>query len=237
MCTVTWWRGQEGAFSIFFNRDERRTRPASNLVETGTTANGIEFLSPRDPQAGGTWLLANAHGLVVGVVNHYEAEGVAAAGRISRGQLPLRMASCGSVDAVSSTLSGLDCGDFAPFVLVCWDGSTESSWTWSGTRLEQGKPKQPLSTSSFRTAEVLAWRRELYSRVAAGGGPDELARYHDDVSHPDSAFNVRMSRSDARTESFCRVDVSARRVLFFHRRESADPFASPEVRELIANRS
>lgn len=237
MCTVTWWRGQQGAFSIFFNRDESRTRPPSNLVEINTTAEGLEFLAPRDPQAGGTWLMANVRGLVVGVLNHYEAEGVAAPGRISRGQLPLRMVDCQSIDSVAAVMRDINCRDFAPFVLVCWDEFGESSWTWEGTSLERTAPKQPLSTSSFRTAEVIAWRRDVYARIVPNSGLDELARYHDDVSNPDSAFNVRMRRPDARTESFCRVDVTPGSVSFFHRRDSADPFASPDVRELFANRS
>lgn len=236
MCTVTWWRGEEGALSIFFNRDERRSRPASSLVDYGKTAGGMEYLAPRDPEAGGTWLLANAHGLVAGVLNHYEAESDSAQPRCSRGQLPLRMADCRSTGEVASIMRTIECGDFAPFILVCWGRDGESSWVWNGASLEQTPPQQPLTTSSYRTPEVLAWRRELYARLVAGGGPDELAPYHDDTSNADTAFNVRMSRSDARTESLCRVDVSPERVRFLHRRLSIIRDARPDVRELIVER-
>jgi hypothetical protein len=237
MCTVTWWRGEQGAFSILFNRDERRTRPVSELVDRRVGNDGAEFIAPRDPVAGGTWLMANPHGLVVGVLNHYDAETIDAPPARSRGLLPHFMAGSPSVAAVNSVLGEINCHDFAPFILISWDGKSEASWTWNGVSLERAVPQQPLTTSSHLPVEVLPWRREVYARIVTSGSVEELERFQGDTSNADTAYNVRMSRSDARTESFCRVDVGLDRIRFLHRRVPLNEVAPSDARELIIGRS
>lgn len=236
MCTVTWWRGEQGAFSIFFNRDERRSRPQSELVDQRSTEQGVDFVAPLDPVAGGTWLLANVHGLVVGVLNNYDAEPGDASPARSRGHLPLLLAGCRSVDEVEFELRDIKHRDFAPFILISWDEKVEKSWSWNGDLLNQSDSQQPLTTSSHRPSAVLPWRRELYARTVASGGLQELERFHNDRSNTDTAFNVRMSRGDARTESFCRIDVGSDRIRFLHRRVSSDDLAPPDAREWIITR-
>lgn len=71
---------------MFFNRDEKKTRqratpPALQVL------NGVRFLSPRDGDAGGTWLLANEHGVTLALLNLWGAAFEPRPARPSRGRL------------------------------------------------------------------------------------------------------------------------------------------------------
>lgn len=224
MCTVSWRYGEDGVYGVFFNRDESRTRAASEPVTERTGAQGTPFLAARDPVAGGTWLMVNAAGIAVGVLNNYAA----GTGRLgtslrSRGELPLAFADCRDRAAVDATVHELPPGEFAPFLLLAWDASTVTGWSWDGDVFDvMDQLAVPVTTSSHRTDEVCAWRRRRYAELVRTGTPEELMLYQDDVAHPDPAFNVRMRRSDARTESVCRIDVTRDRVVFHHRREDPE---------------
>ena len=247
MCTVTWWRDSgAGSFGVWFNRDERRTRPASEPVRRQTAGpEDTPFLAPRDPAAGGTWLLANAHGLVVGVLNFYAAErdgvGTDAGGATpprSRGTLPLHHAAARSVAEVQHVMESLSCGDYAPFLLLAWDTSGEARWSWDGVRIScEPSPAPPVTTSSFRSQEICAWRCARYAEMVARPTAATLSTYQDDAVHAESAFNVRMRRPDAQTESVCRVTVTPREVHFWHRRESPDALTALDETELRIDRA
>ena len=74
MCTLTWWRGGNGAFEVYFNRDEKKTR--SVAVPPGVhEVRGVRFLAPVDPDGRGTWIVANEQGLVVCLLNRWQEEG------------------------------------------------------------------------------------------------------------------------------------------------------------------
>lgn len=240
MCTVTWWHDASAqTLEVWFNRDERRTRPASELVQPQQSEDGTQFLAPRDPAGGGTWLLANAHGLVAGVLNHYAAaplsDGTPPAR--SRGMLPLHMATCRDMEDVAKHWRTLELAAFAPFIFVAWARDVTRCWSWDGSSLQtEGATNPPLTTSSHRTREICAWRRDRYHAIVPALTSAALAGYHDDISHPDSAFNIRMRRADARTESVCAVVVTPHEIRFRHRREAADRLAARDERELVLPR-
>jgi len=246
MCTVTWWRSGADDYGVCFNRDELRTRPASRSVAISLTDEGTRFLCGRDMAAGGTWLLANEHGFIAAVLNHYAAAGLRPPGRRTRGGIPIALAGCRTIDEGASSVGSLTCGDFAPFVLVLWDASGQTSWVWDGETLEpRVNIEPPITTSSYRTAEVCAWRRQRFDalmsstlrngrRMRAGElftAAERLMCYHHDTEHGDGAFNVRMRRPDARTESICEVVVNAREVRYRHQRESPDALEALDERE------
>lgn len=230
MCTAMWWRGDDGSFAVFFNRDESRLRPRSLPVRAAVSPEGVRFLAPRDPAGGGTWLMANERGVVVGVLNHYAAQARCPPGRRSRGELPVRAAGAADAAGAGAVLEGGRLADFAPFLFVAWDAVSARAWVWDGAELgaiEALVP--PLTTSSYRTAEVLAWRRARFrERVpdpAAPGAREAMAACQLDAAHPDGAFNIRMDRADARTESVCRISVGGGRVVYEHGRRADDTVA------------
>jgi hypothetical protein len=249
MCTVTWWRTGEGVYGVLFNRDEQRARPRSLPVAAFSDPGGTDFVCARDGAAGGTWLMGNAHGVCVGVLNHYEAAGVLPPGERSRGELPLLFAAARSVDDVEDRLPRLSPERYAPFVLVAWDGLKERCWQWDGRAFARRAPTSAiLTTSSVRSSEVVAWRERRYAESAAEGGteragaagveaPEWLERFHTDTAHADGAFNVLMARGDARTESVCCIVVDSASVRYRHSRRPADPALADETFEAMVARS
>lgn len=238
MCTVSWWYGEDGAYSVFFNRDERRTRTRSEPVAPRTTETGMPFLAPRDPVGGGTWLVVNAAGVSVGVLNNYAAQTERLGKPVrSRGELPLTFVGARSGASVAATLDRLSPADFAPFFLLIWDELFVVGWSWDGVALAPMNPiTAPVTTSSFRTEEVCGWRRRRYAEVVRGGTPEELVSYQDDAAHSDPAFNVRMRRPDACTESVCRIDVTRTEVRFRHRREDPEALRARDEHACRLNR-
>ena len=116
MCTLT-WRDQDG-LEVFFNRDELKTRSRAEPPRTHVSPNGTRFLAPIDPDAGGTWMLANEHGVVICLLNRWhEEEGQSF--QKSRGLIVTELADCKSPAALEETLSN-KCGGAKPFDLSCF---------------------------------------------------------------------------------------------------------------------
>ena len=67
MCTLT-WRTAGGGYEVFFNRDERRTRPPARPPAVHRAA-GVSYVSPIDAEAGGTWLAVNELGTTLALEN------------------------------------------------------------------------------------------------------------------------------------------------------------------------
>ena len=118
---------------MWFNRDEKKTRPIADPPSLRELM-GVRFLSPRDPQGGGTWMLANEHGLVVCLLNRWELGGKTNSGvRKSRGQLVWSLAVAESLTALSGLLDDLE--NYPPFILVGLSAEGEVAWDWDGERL------------------------------------------------------------------------------------------------------
>jgi hypothetical protein len=120
--------GADGVF-IGANRDE--------MVERAWDAPG-EFwpgvIAGRDRLAGGTWLGMNRHGVVAAVLNRTGTLGPAA-GKRSRGELPVMALAADSAEAAAGVLAGLDARVYRPFNLVVADAS--GAWLLRG--LGEGK--------------------------------------------------------------------------------------------------
>ncbi|MDD2795340.1 NRDE family protein [Acidocella sp.] len=111
MCSIILRIGAQGVF-IGANRDE--------MVERAWEPPG-EFwpgvIAGRDRLAGGTWLGMNRHGVAAAVLNRTGTLGPAA-GKRSRGELPLLALRESSAEAAARVLAGLDAGAYRPFNLV-----------------------------------------------------------------------------------------------------------------------
>lgn len=217
MCTVTWLR-KPGAFTLFFNRDEQRTRAPAEPPSV-RRHRGTALLAPRDPQAGGTWLAVNEHALIVAMLNYYERESTPAGANLpraarSRGQLALDAAAEDSPQAVVAMLDAEPLDAVRPFHLLAFDGRSGRAMraTWDGATIAKRTLEdrdRPVTTSSFQTARVLARRREAFASRAAEGGLDanDLEAYHFSRDVEGDPFSVFMTRLDAMTVSVTRVTV------------------------------
>jgi len=231
MCTLSWKPTAEG-YLLYFNRDEQRTRPVA-LPPALHRHNGIDFLAPTDPAHDGTWLLANAHGLSIGLLNHYPATPVQAAGaHASRGLLPLACADCGSAAEAVGRCTGLPLAGYPPFHFVAIDARAAAVLTWDGRTPHVGwldPAGAMLTTSSFRSDAVARARHESFVRLAgtlADATPAQLDAFHRHRGD-DPAAGVRMARPDACTHSISRIAVSRERVAFRYEPQPELPPAGP----------
>jgi hypothetical protein len=100
------------------NRDEMLARPWQPPAAHWPDHPGI--IGGLDTLAGGTWLAVNAHRMVAGVLNRTGSLGPAA-GKRSRGDLPLMALAHDSATAAATTAATWNGGDWRSFNLVIAD--------------------------------------------------------------------------------------------------------------------
>lgn len=214
MCTLSWLTEAEG-YGLWFNRDELNTRALELPPEERRTADGVTWLAPTDPDSGGTWLMANAHGVTCALLNRYPVDMVAVPPtegreRPSRGRLVPLTAGVRSAFQAIETIRGERLADTPGFHVVAMDSSGEiHELRWDGVagHLASGNEVvPPIASSSVRAKEVAAARRSTFPPEPSVASLDAYHHAHDPA---DGALSVNMCRSDASTRSICRVRVSA----------------------------
>lgn len=212
MCTVTWLE-TDGGYHLFSSRDELRSRGPARPPRLHERA-GVRFLAPIDSDGGGTWIAVNEQGVGLTLLNDYAAD---QGGGVfeSRGRLVTLLAAAGSAAEVGAALAGLDLGRYRPFRLVVLaPGERGVVRHWDGRREAEEAPGEPplLTSSSVDPAGADAARRDLLGRM---GPPDaeRLAVFHRSHEPERGPLSPCMHRSDARTVSFTRLDVTAKRAV------------------------
>ena len=202
MCTLTWRRDKAAGLEVYFNRDELKTRPVADPPRL-RRRNGSDFLSPRDPVGGGTWMLANEHGIIVCLLNRWDraAQSAGPAGsRRSRGRLVLSMAGVTRLCEIEDFLRDLK--SFPAFILVGFSQERERCWEWDGSGLTERMPLMPLTSSSYEFEDVRAFREADFATGVRG------LDYHAAAGRKSNAYTVRMCRPDAQTWSRSLVRLS-----------------------------
>ena len=237
MCTLTWWRESADRIEVFFNRDEKKTR--SRAVEPRQfEVNGVHYLSPRDPDAGGTWMVANAKGVVVCLLNRWHEEHEVVGPVRSRGVLVEGMAGLENVPAVEEQLRSEDLTQVRPFTLVAFDPVGQRGFSWNGKSLAPVELSMPMCSSSFHFDQVVLSRSNRFAELIGNSscGGKDLENYHADVGDGASAYSVRMCRPDAQTMSRSRVRVSPEQVRWDYWEEHPDFEALPEAHRIELDR-
>ena len=233
MCTLSWKPTAEG-YLLYFNRDEQRTRPHA-LPPAAHRHNGVDFIAPIDAAHGGTWLLVNAHGLSIGLLNHYPATPMSPTkGCASRGLLPLACADCASAAEAVGRCAGLPLTDYPPFHFVAIDRRVAAMLTWDGhaPQIDWLDPAGAmLTTSSFQPDLIVRARRTVFTLQVgdmADATPAQLEAFHRHRGN-DPAASVRMARIDACTHSISRIVVSRERARFSNEPQPELPPAGPGI--------
>jgi hypothetical protein len=122
MCTVVVLirPGHTWPLLLAANRDEMLARPWD--PPAAHWASQPRVVAGRDRSAGGTWMGLNHHGLVAAVLNRQGSLGPAA-GKRSRGELPLLALEQRSADEAAAALAMLDASAWRSFNLVLADRS------------------------------------------------------------------------------------------------------------------
>lgn len=211
MCTLSWIRHDQG-FAVFFNRDERRTRP-EGLPPEEQSRDGVRFVAPVDPEGGGSWAAVNERRVALCILNQYQVARGPVAGQVSRGQLLLGLAHAGSQAEVWQAVRTAGLMQYAPFRLAVFEpGLPALMLGWDGTGLTdriEGQSGLLATSSSLVPLEADASRRMRFEAALNRGMVDEDAfdRLHRSHLPAKGALSICMHRSDAVTVSFTRIVV------------------------------
>jgi len=120
MCTVVLLLRPGHAYPVMLaaNRDERIDRAWDSPAAFWPDRPGV--LAGRDRTAGGTWMGMNSHGVLATVLNRQGTLGPAA-GKRSRGELPLIALEHPTAPAAIAVVTALDAGEWRGFNMVIAD--------------------------------------------------------------------------------------------------------------------
>lgn len=214
---MTWFVKDDG-YELFFNRDERISRSRADLP-TSQSLKGVQYLSPTDSDAGGTWIAANQYGVTVCLLNHYQFEQIETyKSWISRGEIVREFAVTDNLADAEAAFNALDLDDYRAFRMFIIDRHGENLLcVWDGhlARVEQNVTT-PKSSSSVDAKRVKAMRRSLFEdmNLVDSKNRDDYINYHASHMPSRSKESVCMHRADANTVSFSHVSVSTQSVSF-----------------------
>ena len=173
MCTSSWFFHPNG-YSLFFNRDEKRTRAIAQPPKVIRTDNGMAIM-PTDPDGGGTWLGVNSSGWTYALLNYYQGQ-IPSGTLTSRGTIVKQALNCDTNDQVAYLFNKLPMSRFAPFSFLCiapthtaaqhkpaeqQEGSdTILLWRWTGTMLYRLPVKGIITSSSVHFEQACATRMQ-----------------------------------------------------------------------------
>ena len=213
MCTLSWLPAGAG-YHVFYNRDERRSRARGEAPRAGM-ARGVQFLAPRDPESGGTWIVVNALGITVCLLNRYQDAVTAEPGPRSRGSLVMGLADLAAVEDLPGRVAADRLPDYAPFTTVAFDGVHACLAAWNGSELTMRRHDRPglvETSTAVDGAAVHATRRRLFDSERLS--VERLTALHRSHLPRKGSASVCMHRDDAGTVSFSHIAVSPEDVRF-----------------------
>lgn len=218
MCTMTWFVKEEGGYELFFNRDERVSRRRAELPSVHEFS-GVQYLSPIDADAGGTWIASNQYGITVCLLNHYQFEQIETyKAWTSRGEIVKKFASTLDLSNAEELFNSMGLDDYRAFrmfiiapngdnLLCVWDGHS--------ARVEQNV-SSPKSSSSVDAKHVKSLRKQLFADMGLthSQNVDDYLKYHSSHQPSRSKESVCMHREDANTVSLSHVSVTHNSISF-----------------------
>lgn len=220
MCTVSviplpaTGHGGAPGFRMVSSRDESRKRGPALPPEPSLRNDAIPAIWPVDSDGGGTWISANAAGVVLTILNVYRPEIVSPEGRlwVSRGLIIPTLASSPSAADAAARIPRLDLARFHPFRLIAIDRESLIECRWDGGVVDVVEgPIAPACFSSHgwgdRNARhrLLLFRRWFSERAYT---PDEQDAFHRHRWPSRPEISVRMSREESRTVSITTISVA-----------------------------
>lgn len=202
MCTVTFLPKGPQSYILTSNRDETPKRAA--LHPAGYSVFGRQLYFPKEPLAGGTWIVTDKRHFTLCILNGaFEVHKRTPPYRLSRGQMILEFFRYGSV---STFLEEYDFTGIEPFTLVLVDSTastdlTELVWDGVAAHIQKLDVDQPhiWSSATLYPKEIAnqrkAWFRSwLEERTRFD--QSEIINFHKYGGRGDLWNNFVMKRGD-----------------------------------------
>ena len=216
MCTLTIDRRSERVL-VTMNRDERWTRaPETPPGLHPAKGGGRAWIAPADGERGGTWIGANDAGVVACLLNAYAPGDLDLVGRPdipSRGEIVPAVLEHDWHGAMRYVEHDLHPEHYPSFVLVILgaQASRVIRWTLAGEVEHEAVPDgwSLITSSWWRGADVVAWRRRRFEAWLAEGAPLEgpLPAFNLLDAPDEREHSPFMTRSYAGTRSVTQVQV------------------------------
>ena len=219
MCTLTIYSGKKRCV-VTMNRDELRTRKEAGVLYS-RSSNNARLFYPVDLNSGGTWFGANNMGVILCLLNRYQAPETV--NPKSRGTIIPEALEQGGVAAVSAWLERLEFSRYNPFdlFLVAKKKIIHFSWDSSVYQVEEIEAKHwfIFTSSSLLTEEVTAfrqnifkaWTRELGKKLSHA---DEIIRgFHLIQIDGLESHSVLMEREKSHTRSVVQADLMGKELI------------------------
>lgn len=256
MCTLTWLFNNESnsqlnsgsnnkpqGYTLFFNRDELRTRKRALPPSRHQTKSGVSFLAPIDTDAGGTWLAVNQYGLTICLLNNYMAKDPAGCEFQSRGEIVLALIDSHSVAAVEEKLLAMDLSCYRGFQVVIFQHEVKA-FSWNNINLTQLIPQIPITSSSFDSEVICRQRQQYFHSMATPINLNTLSDFHSSHIGKDIALgeaepkyidSICTHREHSKTVSQCSVQVSGEHVSIAY--SDGSPCETPMGAPVVLQRS
>ncbi len=219
MCTISFVPVSTERWLLGMNRDERKNRATAIPPELHHTERGTAYLSPIDAEAGGTWIGINAHGLILMLINNYQAVNPEAAHRsdlLSRGLIIPELMDSTTVDQVLNATKQTDPGRYNPFTLFVFARREQriAYYGWDGTSVDTGDiSPEPLIriSSGFDPDEAYRVRYEDFSRRFGNGqniNVDWIKSLHQSTWPEPGALSIAMIQQHVMSVSASVLEVT-----------------------------
>ena len=208
--------GRLTGFRLVTSRDEQRTRKPAERPSI-VSSRGAAACWPTDADAGGTWVSATEHGVVLCLlnVNLLDAE-PPSTGTRTRGEIIPKLTGLLTLDDVATGLRTMDLHRYRPFRLVAATREGLVDFRWDRQRLiETRRPLEPACfVSSGLGDHMVEPRLMLFETMFRSSLTDQRHTgkmqdsYHQHVWPQHEHLSVMMSREEARTTCITTVEAT-----------------------------
>ena len=214
---MTWFTKDDG-YELFFNRDEQLSRRRAKLPAIHKNET-VDYISPTDSDAGGTWIAVNQYGITVCLLNHYQFEQISTYKNwISRGEIVRSFALTSDLSSAEQEFGDLSLDDYRAFRMFMIDPQGNNRlFVWDGhsARIESNVTT-PKSSSSVDSKNVKKKRKDLFRDLNLIESKDakKFIAYHASHLPSRSKDSVCMHREDAKTVSLSHINVTDKGIEF-----------------------
>lgn len=205
MCTLTYLPTGKNSFIWTQNRDESPLRTSSGLVRSSND----EWVYPKEPLSGGTWMGITQDGRVVSLLNGAFKRNQYVPSIKSRGIMVLEFLASSSL---ATFVTSYNFNDIEPFTMMVYEhsGFWELRWDKTKTYLKELDTQQPYiwSSSMLYLPSIKALRRTwfaTYLKEHPIPNQESILSFHRNAGIGDPQNDLIMDRGMVKTVSITNI--------------------------------